>query len=452
VKSINPATGELVAEYQEHQEEEIEHFIERADERFRDWSQLDFGARAEVLRNTGGLLEEQADELAVLMALEMGKPVTVGRGEAAKCAWVCRYYADQAETYLHDVVIKTEASKSYVTYEPLGVILAVMPWNFPLWQVYRFAAPALMAGNAGLLKHASNVSGCALAIEDIFLRAGLPEGLFRTLLIPSSRVESVVAHPLVRAATLTGSGPAGAALAATAGRHLKKTVLELGGSDPYLVLADADLDLAAATCADSRLINSGQSCIAAKRFIVDRTVSEEFTAKLVAGMASQKMGDPLDPETQVGPQARPDLRDDVHRQVEESVAAGARLALGGRPSTGSGAYYPPTVLTCVARGMPAYDEEVFGPVAAVIEVDGDDEAVAIANDSEFGLGAAVFSRDLARGEAVARRIETGNVFVNSLVASDPRLPFGGIKQSGYGRELADLGIKEFMNAKTVVVA
>ena len=308
-----------------------------------------------------------------------------------------------------------------------------------------------MAGNATLLKHASNVSGCALAIEDIFLAAGIPKGLFRTLLIPSARVEPVVAHPLVRAATLTGSTRAGTAVAACAGKHLKKTVLELGGSDPYLVLADADLDLAVKTCASSRLVNSGQSCIAAKRFVVDRRVCEEFTDGLVEAMASFKMGDPLDPATEVGPQARLDLRDDVHRQVEESVAAGARIRLGGEIPAGQGFFYPPTVLTGVASGMPAYREEVFGPVAAVIEVDGDDQAVAIANDSEFGLGAAVFTRDTERGEFIAGRIEAGNVFVNALVASDPRLPFGGIKQSGYGRELGDQGIKEFVNAKTVVV-
>ena len=452
MKSINPATGEVVAEHREHQLDEVQRLIEVADREYGPWSRLGFAPRAEVLSRAGDLLEERADDLAVLMAMEMGKPVTVGQGEARKCAWVCRHYAEHAQTYLRDMVIETESARSYVTYEPLGVILAVMPWNFPLWQVFRFAAPALMAGNAGLLKHASNVSGCALAIEDVLLSAGLPEGLFRTLLIPAARVEPVIAHPLVRAATLTGSGPAGAAVAATAGKHLKKTVLELGGSDPYLVLADADLDLAATTCATSRLINSGQSCIAAKRFIVDRTVSEEFTQKLVDGMASRKMGDPLDPETAVGPQARADLRDDVHRQVEESVAAGADIVLGGDLPTGPGSFYPPTVLTGVTKGMPAYDEEVFGPVAAIIEVDGEDEAVTVANDSEFGLGAAVFTRDLERGEAVARRIEAGSVFVNMLVASDPRLPFGGIKQSGYGRELADLGIKEFMNAKTVVVA
>ena len=451
MRSINPATGEVVAEYEEHQPEEVDRLIAIAHEQPRGWSRLSLDDRAGVLSNAGDLLEERADELALLMALEMGKPVTAGKGEAVKCAWVCRHYAENAQSYLRDVVVETEASKSYVTYEALGVILAVMPWNFPLWQVFRFAAPGLMAGNAGLLKHASNVSGCALAIQDIFISAGLPVGLFRTLLIPSTRVERVLTHPLVRAATLTGSGPAGAAVAATAGRHLKKTVLELGGSDPYLILDDADLDLAANTCANSRLINSGQSCIAAKRFIVDESVSAEFTEKLVVGMAAKKIGDPLDPDTAIGPQARVDLRDDVHRQVEESVLAGARIEVGGEIPPGPGAFYPATVLTGVARGMPAYDEEIFGPVAAVIEVSGEDEAVAIANDSVFGLGAAVFTRDLVKGEAVAKRIEAGNVFINSLVVSDPRLPFGGIKQSGYGRELGDLGIKEFMNAKTVVV-
>ncbi len=452
LQSINPATGELVAEYREHQPEEVDRFVEIADQTSRSWSQLEFGARAAVLDRAGDLLEQRADDLANLMAREMGKPVAQGTAEARKCAWVCRHYAENAEQYLRDVIIETEAAKSYVTYQRLGVILAVMPWNFPLWQVFRFAAPALMAGNAGLLKHSSNVSGCALAIEDIFLAAGLPEGLFRTLLIPSSRVEPVVAHPLVRAATLTGSGPAGAAVAAAAGLHLKKTVLELGGSDPYLVLEDADLDLAATTCATSRLLNGGQSCIAAKRFIVHESVGAEFTEKLIAGMASKKMGDPLDPDTDIGPQARVDLRDELHQQVLDSVTAGARLELGGAIPPGPGAYYPATVLTGVGKGMPAYHEEMFGPVAAVTLVGGEDEAIAVANDSEFGLGAAVFSRDTDRAEAVAGRIEAGNVAINTLVASDPRLPFGGIKQSGYGRELADLGIKEFMNAKTVVVA
>ena len=452
LQSINPATGELVAEYREHEPEEVDRFVEIADAASRSWRELDFGARAAVLQRASGLLESRADELAVLMAREMGKPVAQGTAEAQKCAWVCKHYADHAEDYLRDVIIETEAAKSYVTYQPLGVVLAVMPWNFPLWQVFRFAAPALMAGNAGLLKHSSSVSGCALAIEDILLTAGLPEGLFRTLLIPSSRVEPVVAHPLVRAATLTGSGPAGAAVAAAAGRYLKKTVLELGGSDPYLVLEDADLDLAATTCATSRLLNGGQSCIAAKRFIVHESVGAVFTEKLIAGMAFKKLGDPLDPETDIGPQARVDLRDELHQQVLDSVTAGAKLELGGEIPPGPGAYYPATVLTGVTEGMPAYHEEMFGPVAAVTLVGGEAEAIAVANDSDFGLGAAVFSRDLDRAEAVAGRIEAGNVAVNTLVASDPRLPFGGIKQSGYGRELADLGIKEFMNAKTVVLA
>ena len=452
LQSIDPSSGEVIAEYREHDLEEIRGFVELADRASREWRRVDFSTRAAVLKRAGDLLEERAAALAVLMAGEMGKPVTQGEGEARKCAWVCRHYADHAEGYLRDQLIGTEAARSYVTYQPIGVVLAVMPWNYPLWQVFRFAAPALMAGNAGLLKHASNVSGCAQAIEDIFLEAGLPDGLFRTLLIPSARVEPVIAHPLVRAATLTGSGPAGAAVAAVAGRNLKKTVLELGGSDPYLVLADADLDLAARTCVTSRLLNGGQSCIAAKRFVVHESVSDEFTRKLTAGMASKNMGDPLDRETDIGPQARVDLRDELHQQVVDSVAAGARLELGGEVPPGPGAYYPATVLTGVTAGMPAYHEEMFGPVAAVIVVGSEDEAVTVANDSEFGLGAAVFSRDLDRAEAVAGRIEAGTVAVNSLVASDPRLPFGGIKHSGYGRELADLGIKEFMNAKTVVIA
>ncbi|MGH8873816.1 MAG: aldehyde dehydrogenase family protein, partial [Acidimicrobiia bacterium] len=335
----------------------------------------------------------------------------------------------------------------------LGVVLAVMPWNFPFWQVFRFAAPGLMAGNAGLLKHASNVSGCALAIEEILSEAGFPKGLFGTLLIPSSRVDRVLEDHRVVAATLTGSDPAGRAVAAKAGALLKKTVLELGGSDPYLVLEDADVAEAARTCAQSRLINSGQSCIAAKRFVVVEEVADEFTERMVDHMSQVVMGDPLDDATQVGPQARHDLRDELHRQVTGSVEAGASLLLGGEVPEGRGAFYPPTVLGAVGAGMPAYDEETFGPVAAVIRVPDGEQAVRVANDTRFGLGAAVFTRDVERGRRIAAtRLEAGCCFVNALVASDPRLPFGGVKASGYGRELSDLGIKEFVNAKTVVVA
>jgi succinate-semialdehyde dehydrogenase/glutarate-semialdehyde dehydrogenase len=453
MESRSPTTGEVVATYEEHDGEQVGRAIEAADACAGWWRTTSFDVRAEVMTKAGDLLEGQSDDLAALMADEMGKPVRDGRAEAEKCALVCRYYAEHAESFLADRPIDTDRRASYVHHEPLGVVLAVMPWNFPLWQVFRFVAPALMAGNAGLLKHASNVSGCALAIEEILSEAGAPEGLFTTLLIPSSRVDSVIEHPLVRAVTLTGSGPAGAAVAAKAGSLLKKSVLELGGSDPYVVLADADVDAAAAVCAQSRLINSGQSCIAAKRFIVDDRVHDNFLDAFTAAMAARSLGDPHDESTDVGPQARHDLRDDVHRQVTGSLAAGARLVLGGEVPDGPGAFYPATVLAGVEPGMPAYDEEVFGPAAAVIRAADEEEAIRIANDSSFGLGAAVFTTDVERGEDIAaRRLEAGCCFVNALVASDPRLPFGGIKESGYGRELSDLGIREFVNAKTVVVA
>jgi succinate-semialdehyde dehydrogenase/glutarate-semialdehyde dehydrogenase len=407
--------------------------------------------RAGLMKRAGEILRRRKAELAHSMAIEMGKPRRQGIAEAEKCAWVCDYYADNAENHLAPDFIATDAAKSYVAFEPLGVVLAVMPWNFPFWQVFRFAAPALMAGNAGVLKHASNVPGCAIAIEQIFSEAGFPQGNFRSLLIGSAQVQAVIEHALVRAVTLTGSTPAGKAVAAQAGAVLKKTVLELGGSDAYVVLEDADLDLAVQTCVNSRLINSGQSCINAKRFIVAAPVLGQFTEGFIATMKAKKLGDPLADETEVGPLARRDLRDEVHGQVRESIARGARVLLGGEIPPGNGAYYPPTVLADVKPGMPAYDDEIFGPVAAIIGARDEEEAVRIANDSAFGLGAAVFTRDLARGERIARQLEAGSTFINSLVASDPRLPFGGIKQSGYGRELGSYGIKEFVNIKTVYV-
>jgi succinate-semialdehyde dehydrogenase / glutarate-semialdehyde dehydrogenase len=453
IETINPATGDVLAGYPEHTADEVAGRIEQAHHSYLDWSRLDYQERAPFLLRMADLLEERCDELATLMALEMGKPVREGRSEANKCAWVCRHYAENAAGYLEDFPIVTERSASYVAYRPLGVVLAVMPWNFPLWQVFRFSAPALMAGNGVLLKHASNVTGCALAIERIVQDAGLPAGLFGVLVIGSSRVASVLDDPRVVAATLTGSGPAGAAVAAKAGSLLKKTVLELGGSDPYLVLADADLDLAAEVCAASRLINGGQSCIAAKRFIVASSVHDEFVSKLASAMANRKMGDPLAEDTDIGPQARLDLRDELSRQVLASVSAGAKVVLGGEIPAGPGAFYPPTVLAGVTSAMPVYSEETFGPVAAVIAARDEEAAIAIANSTEYGLGAAVFTSDAARGERIAAdRLEAGACFVNAPVASDPRLPFGGIKRSGFGRELAGEGIREFVNVKTVVVA
>ncbi|MGZ5165316.1 MAG: NAD-dependent succinate-semialdehyde dehydrogenase, partial [Burkholderiales bacterium] len=403
-------------------------------------------AAAPVLRN-------KAETYARLMAQEMGKPVRDGIAEAQKCAVGCEFYADNAERFLAREPVKTEARESFVAFNPIGVVLGVMPWNFPFWQVFRFGAPTLMAGNAAVLKHASNVPGCALAIEEIFRTAGFPENLFRTLMIGSRQVDPVIEHPFVRAVSLTGSGPAGRAVASKAGQMLKKTVLELGGSDPYLVLQDADLDLAATVCTKGRLVNSGQSCIAAKRFIVVEAVRNEFEKRFVEKMRAAKVGDPMSMETELGPLARHDLRETLHRQVEESVRRGARCVLGGKIPEGPGAYYPPSILTDVRKGMPAFDEELFGPVAAIVPVKNEAAAIDMANDSVFGLGGGVITRDLERGKRIAAElIESGLVFVNEPVRSDPRLPFGGVKESGYGRELSSYGIKEFVNIKTVYVA
>jgi succinate-semialdehyde dehydrogenase/glutarate-semialdehyde dehydrogenase len=453
IRSVNPSTGELVRTYREHGPEEVRGIVEAVDGAFRSWGLTPLPERAALMRRAARLLETRKHESARLMALEMGKPLAQGRAEVEKCARACEYYAESAPSFLEDREIRTDARRSFVTFEPLGVVLAVMPWNFPFWQVFRFAAPALMAGNAAVLKHASNVPGCALAIEEIFREAGFPRDLFRAVLAGSAEVEGIIEHPAVRGVTLTGSTPAGRAVARKAGEMLKKTVLELGGSDPYVVLEDADLARAVETCVASRLINSGQSCIAAKRFIVPDAVRGEFEKRFVEAMAARRMGDPLEEGADLGPLARIDLREEVHRQVRESVERGARCLLGGRVPEGPGAFYPPTVLTDVRKGMPAYDEELFGPVAAILPVHDEEAAIAVANDTPFGLGAAVFTRDVARGERIAsRRLRAGSCFVNAFVRSDPRLPFGGIKDSGYGRELGEYGIREFVNVKTVYVA
>ncbi|MFW6096754.1 MAG: NAD-dependent succinate-semialdehyde dehydrogenase [Chloroflexota bacterium] len=453
IVAVNPATNEQIREYDEHSRDEVEEVIAAAHEAYENWRHTSFDERAQLMHAAAHVLRQKAGEFGRLMTEEMGKPIQDGRAEAEKCAWVCDYYADNAEKFLERELVQTDARKSFVTFQPLGVVLAIMPWNFPFWQVFRFAAPNLMAGNVGVLKHASNVPGCALTIESIFRAAGFPHNVFRSLLIDSSQVSAVIENPLVRAVTLTGSTPAGRAVAGKAGEMIKKTVLELGGSDAYVILDDADLQKAVNTCVASRLINSGQSCIAAKRFIVTEKNREEFERLYVQRMRLAKMGDPMQEETDVGPQARQDLRDDLHRQVQESIEQGATLLLGGQIPDGPGAYYPPTVLTDVKKGMPAYDEELFGPVAAIIPVADEDDAIRVANDSIFGLGAAVFTRDLQRGEHIAAtRLEAGCCFVNAFVKSDPRLPFGGIKESGYGRELAVYGIKEFVNIKTVYVA
>ncbi|ANM30428.1 succinate-semialdehyde dehydrogenase [Acidobacteria bacterium Mor1] len=452
IHSINPANGKKLREYASHDAEQVHTAIEQADLAFRAWRRTSFEHRAERMARAAAVLRERADEFALLMAGEMGKPLSEGRAEVEKCAWVCEYYAKEAAGFLAPEPVATDAGTSFVAFEPIGAVLAVMPWNFPFWQVFRFAAPALMAGNAGLLKHASNVPGSALAIEDVFRAAGFPEGLFRTLLVGSSAVAGIIDNPLIRAVTLTGSTPAGSQVASRAGARIKKTVLELGGSDAYVILEDADLEAAARRCATSRLINGGQSCIAAKRFVVVAPCRARFETLLCEQMGAAVMGDPTVDGTTLGPQARHDLRDELHVQVQKSIEAGARCLLGGEAPDSPGAFYPPTVLTGVRPGMPAYDEELFGPVAAIIEAQDEADAIRIANDSPFGLGAAVFTADVERGTRIAtHELEAGACFVNDFVRSDPRLPFGGIKESGYGRELSSAGIREFVNVKTVWV-
>jgi succinate-semialdehyde dehydrogenase / glutarate-semialdehyde dehydrogenase len=438
--------------FEETSADALDRVLERADAASRDWRRRPVEERAARLRDAARLLRERKSAYARTMALEMGKPLAQGVAEAEKCASACDYYAEHGEAFLADEARATGAVRSYVRFEALGPILAIMPWNFPFWQVFRFAAPALVAGNAGILKHAPNVSRCALEIEELFREAGFPDGLFRAVLLRNDAVGGVIADPRVRAVTLTGSDRAGSQVAEQAGRHLKKTVLELGGSDPFIVLEDADLARAAATAADARLINSGQSCIAAKRFIVVQRVADRFLERFTAEMRARTVGDPLDPATQVGPQARLDLRANLHGQVEESVRRGAQALLGGRLPDGPGAFYPPTVLVAVRPGMPAFDQETFGPVAAVIRAKDEADAVRIANASAYGLGASVWTEDRPRGERLARELEVGSVFVNELVKSDPRLPFGGVKRSGYGRELSEFGLREFVNVKTVWVA
>ena len=448
--SVNPANGQVIQSYQTHNKEEVSTIIADTQHAWEKWKETPFSLRGKLLRSVAKILRNRKEELAVLMSLEMGKPLEGGRAEIEKCADVCEYYAKNAEQFLNDEPCASDASKSYVSYQPLGIVLAIMPWNFPFWQVFRFLAPALMAGNAALLKHASNVFGCAVEIENIIIEAGIPGNLFRTLLLPGNEVDQVIENPLVRAVTLTGSTEAGKKVAAKAASLLKKSVLELGGSDAYLILEDADLELAAESCVNSRLINSGQSCIAAKRFIVVKSVEKEFTELFRQKMASKLMGDPMDKNTDIGPQARPDLRDELHQQVLKSIELGAKCILGGEIPQGVHSFYPPTILTEVKKGMPAYEEELFGPVAAIIVASDEDDAIRIANDTSFGLGAAVFTKDLKRGEIIAaQHLEAGSCFVNALVRSDPRLPFGGIKESGYGRELGIYGIREFVNIKTV---
>jgi succinate-semialdehyde dehydrogenase/glutarate-semialdehyde dehydrogenase len=456
IQSVNPATEEPIREYEEHDDAALGKVLERAAETFREWRETSFADRAERMSAAAGILRDRAGEWAALMTSEMGKPIGQAEAEAEKCAWGCEFFAEKAERFLAPEEIESDASRSGVRYDPLGPVLAIMPWNFPFWQVFRFAAPALMAGNVGVLKHAGNVSGCALAIEEIFREAGFPEGAFTAVLCGHEKVADLIAHDAIRAVTLTGSVRAGRSVAAEAGRHLKKTVLELGGSDPFVVLADHDPGKAAEQAALARTINSGESCIAAKRFLPVEEVAEAFEEELVRRMEGLAVGDPMDPDVRVGPMAREDLLDDLHDQVERTVAAGAELRTGGRRidplGTGKGYFYAPTVLTGVEPGMAAFDEETFGPVAAVTRARDADHALELANRSSFGLGASVWTGDEAAGQELAARIEAGCVFVNGIVKSDPRLPFGGVKHSGYGRELSAFGIREFVNVKTVWVA
>jgi succinate-semialdehyde dehydrogenase/glutarate-semialdehyde dehydrogenase len=450
IESVNPATGERLRSFEALTPAEVDAKLGRAAEAFRSWRRQPVGARAAIVARAGELLVAEKAAFGRLMTAEMGKLVEAAEQEAEKCATACRYYAARAEELLRpEVIVASAQAHDVVRFDPLGPVLAVMPWNFPFWQVIRFAAPALVAGNVGLLKHASNVPQCALAIEDLFRRAGAPDGVFQTLLVPSDGVDAIIADERVAAVTVTGSEGAGRAVAGAAGRALKKSVLELGGSDPFIVLGSADLEAATATAVRARLVNGGQSCIAAKRFIVADAVHDQFVRSFAAVMRALKVGDPADRATDVGPLALASIRDGVDDQVARSAAAGAHVLLGGRRREGPGYYYPPTVLTDVPTTSPAAVEEVFGPVAALFRVSGIDEAIALANATTFGLAASAWTRDRGEAERLGRELEAGSVFVNAMVASDARFPFGGVKRSGYGRELGSYGLREFVNIKTV---
>ena len=451
-ESINPANGKTLESHPLADGDEVEAALARSAGAQPDWAARSLGERLQTLERVAGLFESRQGELGELMTREMGKPVAQARAEAAKCALAFRYYVEHAPRLLDDVAIPTDTEHSGYIYQPLGTVFAIMPWNYPFWQVARFAAPALAAGNAGILKHAPNVIGCALAFVDLMREAGVPEGVFQTLVIDTDQAAEVIGDDRIAAVTLTGSERAGRSVAATAGKHLKKCVLELGGSDPFVVLADADLDKAIETGLTARFQNNGQSCIAAKRFIVEDAVHEEFCSRFSERVAAYRVGDPLDEANDIGPMARADLRDNLARQVEASVDAGARVLAGGKPVEGPGFYYQPTVLADVKAGMPAADEEMFGPVAAVLRAADEAQALALANATPYGLGGSVWTRDRGRGERFARRLACGGAFVNGMVKSDPRLPFGGVKRSGYGRELSGPGIHEFVNIKTLWVA
>ena len=447
--SINPATGETIGTYPRINITEAKEELIKVKQAFDSWKKTSFEERAKLMNKFADILDADKEKLAQLATAEMGKTIAQARKEIEKCALVTRYYADHAEYLLKDETVKTEASKSYVTFQPMGAVLAVMPWNFPFYQVIRFAAPALMAGNVGVLKHASNVQGCAFAIEEAFIKAGFPKGVFVNLNINAEHVKDIIEDKTIVAVTLTGSEPAGRSVAAIAGQNLKKTVLELGGSDAYIILDDADLEVATDLATLGRLQNNGQTCIAAKRFVVLESIYDTFLALYTTKMKAAKMGEPTDESTYYGPLARVNLRDELHKQVEKSISQGARLVLGGTIPEGNGAYYPATILAEVTPGMEAFDNELFGPVASVIKAKDENHAIALANNSAFGLGSGVITTNTERGEKIALQLEAGNSFVNKLVVSDPRMPFGGIKNSGFGRELSGYGIREFVNIKSI---
>ncbi|HEY0730140.1 MAG TPA: NADP-dependent succinic semialdehyde dehydrogenase [Pyrinomonadaceae bacterium] len=451
ITTINPTTGQTVKTFEELSAQHLEEKLQLSAATFQTYRHTPFTDRARYMNAAAEILENEKHELGRLMTIEMGKPLKAAISETEKCAWVCRYYAENAEQHLADHVVQTNAKKSYVRFQPLGPVLAVMPWNFPFWQVFRFAAPALMAGNVGLLKHASNVPQCALAIEEIFRRAGFPEGAFQTLLIGPDKVEDVLKDPRVVAATLTGSEPAGSSVASIAGKHIKKTVLELGGSDPFIVMPSANIKEAITTAVKARTINNGQSCIAAKRFIVAAEIYDNFEKGFVDEMKALRVGDPLEEETEIGPLATPQIVNDLEKQVQQAVAEGARILTGGKRVNRPGNFYEPTVLVDVDPSTPVSCEEIFGPVAMLFRVNNIDEAIRIANATPFGLGSAAWTNDATEQERFVNELEAGSVFINGMVASDPRLPFGGVKHSGYGRELAEFGIREFVNIKTVWV-
>lgn len=449
IQTINPATGRIEKTFVEFSKEEIKKAIDDSHNAFIKWKKTDFSERSKLMKNVASVLKNKRDEYAFIITTEMGKPIKQSIAEIEKCAWVCEYFADNSEKMLEKEIIETDASESYVEFDPLGVILAVMPWNFPFWQVFRFAAPSIMAGNVGLLKHSSNVPMCALAIEQIFLNAGFPKNVFKTLLIGSEPVKEIIKDPRIKAATLTGSEPAGRKIGEACGRELKKIVLELGGSDPFIVLDDVNIDDVVKFAINARLINNGQSCIASKRFIVVENIYEEFSYKFIKAMEQVKIGDPMDESTELGPIAREDLLYELDALVKDSVSKGAKILTGGKILPGRGLYYAPTILDNLKKGMSAYDEEIFGPVASLIKAKDVEDAIRIANDSPFGLGASIWTGNIQKAKEIATEIESGSVFINGMVKSDPRLPFGGVKNSGYGRELSHYGIKEFVNIKSV---